>query len=324
MIDNFLPNREELIKEEFIDEQFLATHSEKENIEYLYITKNLNKDESRVVLGMTEITFCRRLNMYGIHKDSDKIQERKRKTCLKKYGTEVITQSNHFKEKARKTNLERYGVEDYTQCAEYKEKTKATCLRKYGVEHHTKSSECKEKHVKTCLELYGVPNPFESKEVQEKIKQTCLERYGNEKYQKTKEYSEKVCDTKRKHNTFHTSKPEEEVFKMLAQKYNIVERQYRSELYPFPCDFYIPSLDLYIEYQGTWTHGKHPFNPNNAEDVACFNAMKEKAKTSKYYYGAINVWTVRDPLKRETAKDNNLNWLEFFNMKEFTEWLSKQ
>lgn len=319
MIDDFLPNREELIKEEFIDEQFLATHSEKENIEYLYITKNLNKDESRVVLGMTEITFCRRLNTYGIHKDFDKVQERKRKTCLKKYGTEVITQSDHFKEKARKTNLERYGVEDYTQCAEYKEKTKATCLQKYGVEHHTKSIECKEKHVKTCLELYGVPNPFESKDVQEKIKQTCLERYGNEKYQKTKEYSEKVYSTKLKNHTFKVSKPEEEVFKMLTEKYDAVERQYKSKCYPFLCDFYISSLDLYIEYQGFWTHGGHPFNSNSKEDLCKLNLWKERE-----YNDGINTWTIRDPLKRETAKNNHLNWLEFFNMKEFTEWLSKQ
>ena len=32
-------------------------------------------------------------------------------------------------------------------------------------------------------------------------------------------------------------------------------RQYKSDLYPFACDFYIPSLDLYIECNYHWTHG---------------------------------------------------------------------
>ena len=28
----------------------------------------------------------------------------------------------------------------------------------------------------------------------------------------------------------------------------------------------------------------------------------------------------KDPLKRKTAKENNLNWIEFFSMKEFENW----
>jgi len=37
------------------------------------------------------------------------------------------------------------------------------------------------------------------------------------------------------------------------------------------------------------------------------NAWKEKQ-----YTDAINVWTVTDPLKRQTAKENKLNYLEIF------------
>ena len=38
------------------------------------------------------------------------------------------------------------------------------------------------------------------------------------------------------------------------------------------------------------------------------------------YLAAINVWTARDPLKRKTARKNNLNWIEFFTIKEFENW----
>ena len=50
--------------------------------------------------------------------------------------------------------------------------------------------------------------------------------------------------------------------------------------------------------------------------------MAKKAITKLSYKNAINVWTIRDPLKRKTAKDNGLNWLEFFTMDEFMKWYS--
>lgn len=43
-----------------------------------------------------------------------------------------------------------------------------------------------------------------------------------------------------------------------------------------------------------------------------------------FYKNVINVLTIKDPLKRKTAKYNNLNWIEFFNMKQFNEWFIKK
>ena len=48
-----------------------------------------------------------------------------------------------------------------------------------------------------------------------------------------------------------------------------------------------------------------------------------KNKNTNQYDEAINVWTVRDPLKRKTAKDNGLNWIEFFTMEEFLNWYNQ-
>lgn len=73
-----------------------------------------------------------------------------------------------------------------------------------------------------------------------------------------------------------------------------------------------------MEYQGNWTHGKHPFDSNSIEDVIIVEEWNKKA--THYYESAIDVWTKRDPLKRKTAKDNNLNWIEFFSMEEFMKW----
>ena len=114
--------------------------------------------------------------------------------------------------------------------------------------------------------------------------------------------------TKKKHNTFNKSFIENKIYKKLLNNFAIedVIRQYKSKEYPFACDFYIKSLKLYIEYHGSWTHGKHSkkvfgtFDKNNQEHIALLN--KWTAKKSKYYDNAIKTWTERDPLKLEYFK----------------------
>ena len=105
-----------------------------------------------------------------------------------------------------------------------------------------------------------------------------------------------------------------------------IKRQYKSKLYPFACDFYIKSLDLYIETNGHWSHGwDHkkclgPFNSNNPEHIKLLN--KWKSKDTKYYRNAIKVWTINDILKYKTAKQNKLNYKVFWNLNEVEYWLN--
>ena len=83
---------------------------------------------------------------------------------------------------------------------------------------------------------------------------------------------------------------------------------------------------MYIEYQGYWTHGEGlgPYDLNNEKHQKRLNLWNQKLNEGhKQYKSAINTWTIRDPLKRETAKKNNLNWLEFFTIEEFMKWYNK-
>ena len=87
--------------------------------------------------------------------------------------------------------------------------------------------------------------------------------------------------------------------------------QYKSDKYPFACDAYDPVSDVYFEYNGTWTHGGRPFDPNSTEDIAKVEAWK--SKNTEFYDNAVETWTVRDPKKRETARANGLTLVEFWN-----------
>ena len=217
--------------------------------------------------------------------------------------------------KKKKTYLEHYGVINIFCKADIQQKAKAKA--------HSKETDQKRKA--TCIKKYGVDNPSQCTIIKQKKIQTCLKNHGcicglQTTKARLKRKSEK-CKiqeyiTKTKNNSWNTSKPEENIFELLRLKFDII-RQYRSEKYPFCCDFYIPVLDLYIEYQGTWTHGGKPYE-GTKEDLQIIHTWENKH--TRYYSYAIDVWTRRDPLKREIAKKNKLNWIEFFTMNQFLNW----
>lgn len=224
-------------------------------------------------------------------------------------------------------------------------------VAKYGFKTPGKSKEVWDKIRKTNLEKYGVEYPLQNKKIHEKTinvglekgsyfigsqrsKETKKQRYGDENYNNGKQISktkinqpknikdsiqEKVYNTKKKHKSFSISKPEEILYTRLAETFKDLKYQYRSSKYPFACDYYIPNHDLYIEYQGFRGHGGHPFDPSNPKDIEIVNKWKQKSNETNWknekkdlYKNFIEVWTEIDPLKREIAKKNNLNFIEIF------------
>ena len=288
------------------------------------------------------------LKRYGVDNPlkSKDIKDKIKKTNIEKYGVEYIGQSKEIKEKIKNTCLEKYGTEYYLNSEDCKQKT----LKKFGVDNYRKTDECKQlvskyqkdhkeelnkKRKNTLLNNYGVENQNQINKVKEKIKNTCLKKYGCTTYTQSNEYKEyiknhpeiiknaqlKSYETKKKNNSFHISNIENKSFELLKEKYGDVIHNYKSKEYPFNCDFYIPSLNLYIECNYHWTHGGHPYNINNNEDNNLINAWKNK--NTKYYFGAIYTWTIRDVNKRNIAKQNNLNYIEFWNINELINWLKK-
>lgn len=91
-------------------------------------------------------------------------------------------------------------------------------------------------------------------------------------------------------------------------KDNVLYQYKDKERYPFYCDFYIKSEDLFIELNAHWTHGGKPYNPDDKECQEQLQTWQEKAKTSQFYANAITTWTIRDVNKLKCAKDNKLNY----------------
>ena len=173
----------------------------------------------------------------------------------------------------------------------------------------------------TLLKKYGVTTPLLNKEILKKRNKTTFEKFGKYNITQTEYYKVQSYNTKKKNHTFNSSNLENQSYILLQEKYNDVIHQYESDKYPFVCDFYIPSLDLYIECNYHWTHGGHPYNPNNIDDYNKYNDWLNK--NTKYYNNAIITWTCRDVNKRKIANQNNIKYIEFWNINELKEWIKK-
>ena len=77
-----------------------------------------------------------------------------------------------------------------------------------------------------------------------------------------------------------------EIYPPVPQKPDILRKKiedltpeqinYKDERYPFNCDFYIGDLDIFIELNLHWTHGKEPFDVKNKENLKIVEQWKEK------------------------------------------------
>lgn len=215
----------------------------------------------------------------------------------------------------------------------------ATNIRKYGSTNPLNDPKIKAKQIQTNIKKYGAANPFASDLIKQKITQTNREKYGTDYYSQSDTYKEywknnvvprlgeierQKYETHKKNKSFNISGPELKLFELLKNRFgeNNVIHQYSSDDYPFSCDFYIVPLDLYIEYNGNWTHGKHPFDKNNDKDVERLNYLIEQGKEKKYYTVAAYVWSRNDVKKRTWAKEHNINFIEFWSLNEAINWIN--
>ena len=287
--------------------------------------KGLTKDDPRVQKN-TDSRNSTMVDRYGSlsYNNSDK----RKQTTLDRYGVENVAQSAELNknklEKTKQTNLRKYGFEYASQNPEVKEKGRQTFTNNHPgynsasqlpgvgdkISAAVSSDDVKKKKEDTFQSRYGVKYGLQNKSIMQKKLETTLKRYGTPYYpNKEKEYQ-----TKKKNNSFNISNPENNIYIDLCKQYgedNVI-RQYREERYPYVCDFYIPSEDLFIEYNGNWTHGGHPFNETDLDDISILEDWEYRSKEHPYYKNAIYTWTILDVKKQQIAKQNNLNYIVIY------------
>lgn len=109
----------------------------------------------------------------------------------------------------------------------------------------------------------------------------------------------------------------EQVFTLLSERFgrNNVFRSYgihpSDARYPHNCDFYVRSLDLFIELNCHHSHGGHWFDEGNKRDVQRRDQLlaADTARSRR----SVDVWCKKDVIKRHDAQRSGINFLVFWD-----------
>lgn len=217
---------------------------------------------------------------------------------------------------ARKATVrERYGVDNVMQVEEIHERFNDSIREKYGVDNIAHDPAAMQRRMETMLGRYGATSYLGSDEGQAAYEALSIERYGYKNPMQSPEVIAKSLATRRRNGTFNTSAGEETMYEALVDIFGAddVEREYRNDdVYPWNCDFYIKSRDMYIELNAHHTHGSMWFDADDPEHLARVNDVNR------------NVWTHRDVQKREAAREHGLNYVVFWDHKvrDFELWVA--
>ena len=236
-----------------------------------------------------------------------------------------------FAEKAKKVHGSVY---DYSHVDYVNNKTKVEIIcPKHGAfyqspDKHLGGCGCPKCGVvsrqQTMFAKYGVRHALQSKEIRESMVNKIKRKYHVENVMLCDTIKQAVNESKRKNNTFGRSSTEDMLYDRLVSYYSKddVVRQYSDKRYPFNCDFYIKSCDLFIELNAFWSHGGHWYNDHNNDDVS--KALDWLSKNTELYETCYNVWTHSDVNKRHIAQQNNLNYVVFWdnNLSDADKWFA--
>ena len=192
---------------------------------------------------------------YGVD-NPFQLTDRVQAGMLKKHGVTIPLKSPAIKAKQQATNIERYGVPVPAQNEIIQNKIEETNLTRFGFKTPLQNDIVKQKIVKTNLEKYGVTNPAKLEEIKEKIKKTNLEKFGVESLLQLKEIRAKGFAVMKKNKSFNKSKEELKFWEFLKEFDPETEHHVEHPELHHIIDFYLPKFNLWVQYDGTYWHGK--------------------------------------------------------------------
>lgn len=212
--------------------------------------------------------------------NKNKTTERRKKTCLEKYGEDNPSKVLEFQQNRENTMLDRYGVVNYFQADGFREKAintcqekygvnspaqnkeimnkmKNTCLERYGTFNATLNSEIRQKQIDTCIEKYGGISSLSNVGIREKGKQTMMQKYGCENAGQSRELKEKAAMTRIKNgNGIATSEQQLILKEMLEKEYPDFECSLNYVISFLFLDIALikDELKIDVEYDGSYWH----------------------------------------------------------------------
>lgn len=180
-----------------------------------------------------ELNFCSKF-CTDIARTKDGIVRAKvEATCLERLGANSPFEAESSKLLARSTMLDKYGVDNPSKSVIFQQKKIKTSQLNFGVDHPSRAEHIRQKTKRTLLARYGVDNPMRLPSIQRQSRLTAMKNG-------TKSWSS--CIEEKFALALHTIFGEHDVHRQCNIK-------------SWAIDFYIVSIDTYIQFDGVYWHG---------------------------------------------------------------------
>jgi hypothetical protein len=181
------------------------------------------------------------------------IREKIELANIEKFGTSHVWGNSEIREKSKQTMIERYGVDNPQKSEDIKQRTKQTCIERYSANNPLSSPVIRERIRKNHIHKYGVDNPSQRSDVKLKKIATSLKNYGVEHPMQSEEIQQKRFKSFLTNGKGLVSKIEFRCLMALRELFKEVIHQH--SVNGWMIDFYIPSQETYIQFDGVYWHG---------------------------------------------------------------------
>ena len=265
------------------------------------------------------------------------IQKKIKNTLQDKYGVNNPMQLQQFIDKIAQTKDERYGdpgFNNYEQIAK-------TMLDKHGVENPMMVQEFKDKIVETNNRLYGEASYTQTEEYKVRNRQAWDNKSPEELAKFSGDISarwEKLTDddwvrinakrheTNKLNNNYSKSHTEDLFFLHLCTIFDVDDIVRQAPVGNWSVDFYIKSIDTYVEFWGDYWHGR-----NQSVEALLGKAILHEQKMGKInsQYRMIANTVDKDKEKALYFKENGLQLMhiwesDFMNMPKESKGLARE
>lgn len=309
-------------------DEFLKKAHEIHGYRYDYSHVELKNSSTKIQIGCSLHGFfwqtpAKHLAGHGCS-HPDCIRLKRVDTTMARYGVANAMQAASVRERQIQTNMERYGVPNPMQSKEVQAILRNSVQEKYGADCTLAVPAVREKIDAVFMEKYGGRSPMCQQEAHDKARATMLAEGGPEALTRPDMRGDKnpmsdravvgkMIESKIANGTCHTSAAEELLYERLCERFGAedVVRQYKSDEYPYACDFFVVSRCMYVELNASWTHGWCWYEED--DDICRDRLSKWEAGNSSYYVTAIHTWTKLDIAKRAVAGEHDLNYVVFWD-----------
>lgn len=272
--------------------------------------------ESNIYLQKYNINHERQ-GYYSCVKCSDK---KRKKTNMKKYGSDNVSKNEIIKNKKKITTIKNYGVENPSQSKEIKDRKKETMMKNYGVEYVFQSEELRNNMKKTKFEKYGDEN-FTNRN---KSKETCIEKYGVENPSQLEEIKNKKCETSMKNYgvdyPFKSEKINSKIKLTMLKKYGVEFAMQNRDIFlksKLTSNKVHKYKDTILYYQGSYEKNFLDLFYNKIDlikidKIEYFYKNKKKYYHPDFYYKKLNLiieiksdYTFNSELDKNLAKQQS-------------------